>query len=125
MPHNHNCVVLIKFLTGRNNMEDLYSKARDYYNTDNEEIRLKQKNASIEFLNTCVEFNYEIQAVENILKLLSQTINLPYYSVLQIFSMKHAEKLATRYYGANYDENLFINTTSDLKYRMLECKDMV
>ena len=34
-------------------MEELYTKIKDYYNTDNEEIRLKQKNASIEFLNTC------------------------------------------------------------------------
>ena len=71
-----------------------------------------------------VESNYEIQAVENILKLLSKTINLPYYSVLQIFFMELAEKLETRYYDANYDEKLFINTISDLKYRMLECKDI-
>lgn len=68
--------------------------------------------------------NYSFDGMKYRFARISELSSLHEYTVAMLFLMQACEDLERRYAEAGYDDKLFIDTMSDLRFKLIECKNV-
>lgn len=75
-------------------------------------------------INTFERTDYSFDGMNARLESIANAAGIHKYSAAMLMLMLSCEELERRYAEKNYSESLFIDTMSDLKYKLLECKSV-